>query len=226
MKNKTAILIGATGLVGSHVLKELHDNIDIGQILIFGRRSVKTKHGKVKEYIIDFDQIENYKTLIRGDVLFSCLGTTLKAAGSKENQFKVDVTYQDEFAKIAADNRIPAYYLISAPGADKKSKFFYSLTPKVEMEFEAAQNRYLGLNNTETPTPSYTLLNMGIMKEINYSKTKNIQFQFQVNNLFDVAYQSHLSRLKYFEYYAQSPDGHLGIYNMGRNVTLKAVVPF
>ncbi len=139
MKNKTAILIGATGLVGSHVLKELQDKIDIGQILIFGRRSVKTKHGKVKEYIIDFDQIDNYKTLIRGDVLFSCLGTTLKAAGSKKTQFKVDVTYQDEFAKVAADNRIPAYYLVSAPGADKKSKFFYS---RIKGELEERIQRY------------------------------------------------------------------------------------
>lgn len=126
MKNKTAILIGATGLVGSHVLKELQDRIEIGQVLIFGRRPAGANSGKVREYLIDFDRIEDYADLIRGDVLFSCLGTTLKAAGSKETQTKVDVTYQDKFAKIAADNKIPAYYLVSAPGADKKSMFFYS----------------------------------------------------------------------------------------------------
>lgn len=126
MKNKTAILIGATGLVGSNVLKELQESSEIGQILVFGRRSINSSYGKVKEYIIDFDRIGDYGNLIRGDVLFSCLGTTLKAAGSKEAQFKVDVTYQDEFARMAATNNVPDYYLVSAPGADKKSKIFYS----------------------------------------------------------------------------------------------------
>jgi len=103
---------------------------------------------------------------------------------------------------------------------------FVSLTPKIEMEYNARQNRYLSLNETETFTPAYTLFNAGLTAEIKYSENENIQLVFQVNNLFDKAYQSHLSRLKYFEYYSQSPNGHYGIYNMGRNLAIKMIVPF
>jgi iron complex outermembrane receptor protein len=82
------------------------------------------------------------------------------------------------------------------------------------------------LNGTETPTPAYVLFNAGMTIQIKCSKTQVLQFQWQVNNLFDKAYQSSLSRLKYFEYYRQSPDGHLGIYNMGRNFCFKMIAPF
>ncbi len=107
-----------------------------------------------------------------------------------------------------------------------ESKYFTVVTPKFEMEFAATQNRYYGLNHTESETPSYVLFNCGVVTEIKYFKTQTLQFLLQVNNLFNKAYQSHLSRLKYFEYYAQSPNQHLGIYNMGRNVCLKMIVPF
>ena len=94
------------------------------------------------------------------------------------------------------------------------------------MEFAAAQNRYLGLNNTETPTSAYVLFNCGVVMDLKYSSAQALQFQVQVNNFFNKVYQSNLSRLKYFEYYAQSPNGHLGIYNMGRNICFKVVLPF
>lgn len=109
---------------------------------------------------------------------------------------------------------------------EPQSKWLTSITPKFEMEYAATQNRYLGLNGTETATPAYTLFNLGLTTEINYSDDKNIQVVFQVNNLFDKAYQSHLNRLKYFEYYEHSPNGGQGIYNMGRNVVVKVIVPF
>lgn len=109
---------------------------------------------------------------------------------------------------------------------EPKSKWFISITPKFEVEYAATQNRYLGLNGTETVTPSYTLFNLGLTAEINYSEDKNIQVVFQINNLFDNAYQSHLNRLKYFEYYEQSPNEQYGIYNMGRNFVMKVIVPF
>lgn len=109
---------------------------------------------------------------------------------------------------------------------EPQSKWLTSITPKFEIEYAATQNRYLGLNGTETETPSYTLFNLGFTAEINYFKDKNIQFVFQVNNLFNKAYQSHLNRLKYFEYYEQSPNGRYGIYDMGRNFVVKMIVPF
>ena len=93
-------------------------------------------------------------------------------------------------------------------------------------EYTAAQHRYLALYNTETPTPSYTLLHAGANTSIRLSKTLTIQWLIQIENLLNIAYQSNLSRLKYFEYYTQSPNGHLGIYNMGRSLNTRITIPF
>lgn len=105
-------------------------------------------------------------------------------------------------------------------------KHSFSLHPKMEMELSAMQNRYLALNNTETPTQGYVLFNIGISATIPYSKNYTAQLLLQVNNLLDKAYQSNLSRLKYLEHYQQSPNGHYGIYNMGRNICVKCVLSF
>ncbi len=85
---------------------------------------------------------------------------------------------------------------------------------------------YLALDNTETATPSYTLINLGIITTVRYAQNFSLQFQVQVNNLLNTAYQSNQSRLKYFEYYSASPNGYLGIYNMGRNICVKMIMPF
>jgi uncharacterized protein YbjT (DUF2867 family) len=63
---------------------------------------------------------------VQGDVLFSTMGTTIKTAKTKENQYRVDFTYQYEFAKAAAENGVGAYVLVSSMGADSKSLVFYS----------------------------------------------------------------------------------------------------
>ena len=107
-----------------------------------------------------------------------------------------------------------------------KSKTIPSVNVRAEMEYDAEQNRYLELNNTETATPSYTLFNFSINTQINYSERNKVELQLQVNNAFDKAYQSNLSRLKYFEYYTASPNGHTGMFNMGRNICLKAIFSF
>lgn len=99
-----------------------------------------------------------------------------------------------------------------------------SLNFKLEADLNGAQNRYLGLNQTETATPSYTLINAGGGAKINYGQRHHLQLQ--VNNLFNVAYQSNLNRLKYADYYSTSPSGRTGIYNMGRNICLKAIIEF
>ena len=107
---------------------------------------------------------------------------------------------------------------------ETQSKWLSAITPKFEVEYSAIQNRYLGLNGTETATSAYTLFNLGLTAEINYSEGRNIQLIFQANNLFNKAYQSHLNRLKYFEYYGNSPNGKYGIYNMGRNFVIKIIL--
>jgi iron complex outermembrane receptor protein len=97
---------------------------------------------------------------------------------------------------------------------------------KAELEYNAAQNRFLALNHSETATPSYTLINLSAGTRIIYYRSNQIQILFQINNLTNIAYQNNLSRLKYFEYYTSSPDGHSGIYNMGRNICVKFIVAF
>ena len=97
---------------------------------------------------------------------------------------------------------------------------------KIQLAYYAKQNRVYLTDNTETPTPGYTLFNAGIGGSITNKKDKILfNIYFMGNNLFDVAYQDHLSRLKYFEPYPGSPVAHPGIYNMGRNFSIKIDVP-
>ncbi|AKD57598.1 TonB-dependent receptor [Spirosoma radiotolerans] len=108
-----------------------------------------------------------------------------------------------------------------------KRQWLSDVTIKADVDYNARQDRYLGLNNTETATAAYTLVNAGIDGLVRVGKDKpGLRVLFQVNNLFDVAYQSNLSRLKYFEYFTQSPNGRLGMFGMGRNICLKLTIPF
>ena len=98
---------------------------------------------------------------------------------------------------------------------------------KVQVQVMAAQNRVFSYDNTETPTSGYTLLNLGAGTGFKNKRGNNVlNVYLLANNIFDRAYQDHLSRLKYFEQYAASPTGRLGIFNMGRNVSLKLIKNF
>ncbi len=123
---------------------------------------------------------------------------------------------------------IPPMHTHSEVRADIKKKFTYfsSLFAKVEMEYYAEQDRAYLAFNTETKTPSYTLFNVGIGADVT-NKSGKILFSINIlgNNITDVAYQAHLSRLKYFEDYSNNESGRSGIYNMGRNISFKLLIP-
>jgi iron complex outermembrane receptor protein len=107
-----------------------------------------------------------------------------------------------------------------------KLKHFSSLYLKVGMEYYAKQNRVYSADNTETPTPGYVLYNAGIGADITNCTGKIlVSINILGNNITDVAYQSHMSRLKYFEEYPDNPSGRSGIYNMGRNISFKVTMP-
>jgi uncharacterized protein YbjT (DUF2867 family) len=123
---KTALIIGATGLVGSHLLDMLLKDDNFSKVKVFTRRTTGQKSDKLEEQIIHFDDPDEWESFVKGDVLFSALGTTIKKAGSQEEQYKIDFTYQYRMAEIAARNGVACLVLVSSAGADSGSRIFYS----------------------------------------------------------------------------------------------------
>ncbi len=136
-KNKAqhALIVGATGATGKDLLELLLQDDSFYKVDIFLRRSIDIKHEKLTVHVIDFDKNEEWKNLVKGDILFSCLGTTLKSAGSKEAQWKIDYEYQYQFAKAAKENEVENYVLVSSSGASPNSIMFY---PKMKGQLEVA----------------------------------------------------------------------------------------
>jgi len=130
-----ALLVGATGATGKDLLDLLLKDDDFHRVDIFVRRDVDSNNEKLNVQVIDFEKPDQWKHLVRGDVLFSCLGTTLKAAGSKEAQWKIDYDYQYEFAKAARENGVDNYVLVSSSGASPDSFLFY---PRMKGQLEDA----------------------------------------------------------------------------------------
>jgi len=121
-----ALVIGATGAVGKDLVQQLSEDSTFERVDIFVRREVKIPAAKVVAHIVDFDHPETWADQFKGDVLFSCLGTTIRAAGSQDAQWKVDYTYQYEAAKAAKASGVKTYVLVSSVGANAKSKVFYT----------------------------------------------------------------------------------------------------
>lgn len=121
-----ALIIGATGATGKDLVRVLLDDPSYTEVVAFARRSSGLDHPKYSEVITDFEKLEEVSGFINGDVWFSCLGTTLKAAGSKEKQWKIDHDIPAKFAGLAKQNGVPRAVVVSAYGASTTSKVFYS----------------------------------------------------------------------------------------------------
>ena len=132
---KTALLVGATGLVGGFVLEQLLEDAYYDSVVVLSRKSLQLQHTKLKEVLVNFDQLENYTNDIKADVVFCCLGTTIKAAGSQEAFKKVDYEYPLRVAEIAKQNGASAFLIVTALGAAKSSIIFYN---RVKGEVEEA----------------------------------------------------------------------------------------
>ncbi|WP_431609810.1 NAD(P)H-binding protein [Chryseobacterium sp. 'Rf worker isolate 10'] len=130
-----ALVIGATGATGKDLVNQLLNDKEFDEVDIFVRKPIDIQNDKLKVHVVNFENPEEWKNMVKGDVAFSCLGTTLKDAGSKEAQKKVDFDYQYEFAKAAKENDVEDYILVSAYGANPQSKIFYS---KMKGELEEA----------------------------------------------------------------------------------------
>ena len=125
--NKTAILYGATGMVGKEVLDILLSHPNYNTVKVFGRRSCGRKHPKLQEFIIDFDKLVDtaYDTMVGHD-LYLCLGTTMAKAKTKEQFYRVDYKFQYIAAQIAKKQGADQVILISATDASRDSRIFYN----------------------------------------------------------------------------------------------------
>ena len=122
-----ATLIGGTGLTGSSLVRQLLADPAITKVISISRKSLEISSPKLAEVLIsDLAELSSIESKIRGDLYFCCLGTTIKAAGSKENFKKVDHAAIVAFAKIARAHDAKSFTLVSAMGANANSMIFYN----------------------------------------------------------------------------------------------------
>lgn len=132
---KTALIIGATGLVGGACLARLLKDDKFEKVIALTRSALSIEHPKLVNHIVDFNRLDTFADFCVGDVLFSAMGTTIGKAGSKEAFLKVDYTYPLEVAKAAKQNGVETHVLVSSLGADAGSSIFYSqVKGKLELD--------------------------------------------------------------------------------------------
>ncbi len=130
---KKAILIGATGLTGSHLLQQILVDTRFYSVVVFVRRTTGITHPKLIENIVDFEKPHEWLHMVQGDVVYLALGTTRAKAGGKTAQYMVDYSYQYRVASQAVRHNIPSIILVSSAGAALNSLFFYARM-KAELE--------------------------------------------------------------------------------------------
>ena len=121
-----ALIIGATGATGKDLVTQLLADDTYSEVHCFVRKPLALTHHKLHSHVVDFEHPEVWADLLHGDVAFSCLGTTLAVAGSKEAQWRVDYDYQYAFAQQCKANGVPTFVLVSAAMANAQSKVFYN----------------------------------------------------------------------------------------------------
>ncbi|MCX5883029.1 MAG: NAD-dependent epimerase/dehydratase family protein [Deltaproteobacteria bacterium] len=149
----TAIVIGATGLVGRALIDQLADADHISKVITLTRRPAEHSCSKVHNQVVEFEHLEDYASLFRADLLFSCLGTTRKQAGSIAAQRKVDLDYQYKAAQLAANHGVRHYLLVSSSSANINSN-----NPYLQMKGELEQRvQTLPFNRISIFQPSLLL---------------------------------------------------------------------
>lgn len=146
---RSAIVVGATGLTGSSLIEQLCDNDEYVSVIVIARRELQYKHPKLEVKIRNFDTLEE-KDIEFAHELFCCLGTTIKKAGSREAFEKVDFEYPLAIASLAKKQGIPHMLVITAMGANERSRFYYN---RVKWKLEHALIE-LGLQRLSIIRPS------------------------------------------------------------------------
>ncbi len=147
---KTAIILGATGLTGSILLKKLLKDPVYEKIKLFSRSTADMNSPKIEEHLIDMLQLEKHSEAFKADVVFCCIGTTKSKTPNKETYKKIDYGIPVTAAKLAKKNGIKTFIVISAMGADENSSIFYNKT-KGEMQRDVLNQH---IENTYILQPS------------------------------------------------------------------------
>ena len=142
---KVALLAGASGLVGGYVLEGLLDAPDFSRVYAVTRRPLGREHARLANRIVQFDKLEAQLQGVACHVAFCCLGTTIREAGSNEAFRQVDVDYVLAFARAARAAGAQRFVVVSAAGADARSRVFY-LRTKGEMEQGLAELGFQGVD--------------------------------------------------------------------------------
>jgi uncharacterized protein YbjT (DUF2867 family) len=136
---RSALVLGATGLVGGFCLDELLADTRYDRIHVLSRRPTGRQSERLEEQLCDLSEMERYGDRFSVDAVFCCLGTTIRKAGSREAFRKVDLEYPKTAARLAAERGASRYLLVSSVGADSSSRVFYS---RVKGEVEEAVSRF------------------------------------------------------------------------------------
>jgi len=133
MTPRTALIVGATGLIGGYCLQTLCAASNYSEVTTLARKPLITTHRKLKKVLTNFDNLERELSTIHVHDVYCCLGTTIKKAGSQEAFKKIDFSLVVTIARLMRKQGAAQFLVISALGADKDSKVFYNRT-KGEME--------------------------------------------------------------------------------------------
>jgi uncharacterized protein YbjT (DUF2867 family) len=147
---KTAIILGATGLTGSILLKKLLKDPAFEKIILFSRRSAEENSPKIEEHLIDMFQLEKHSEAFKANVVLCCIGTTKAKTPDKETYKKIDYGIPITAARLTKQNGIETFIVISAMGADENSGIFYNKT-KGEMQRDVLKQQ---IKNTYILQPS------------------------------------------------------------------------
>jgi uncharacterized protein YbjT (DUF2867 family) len=123
---RSVLLLGATGLVGRELLSLLLEDDDVSRVVVIARRASGARHTKLEERVVDLDKMQEHSDAFKVDQIFCALGTTIKVAGSQERFRVVDHDYPLSAARLGKEQGAKHYLLVSAMGANAKSRIFYN----------------------------------------------------------------------------------------------------
>jgi len=132
---RSAVVAGATGLIGGHLVELLLADSGYDRVTTLVRKQTPAKHPKLLQRVVDFDRLTEIPDFPVAEDAFCCLGTTIKEAGSQDAFYRVDFTYVLELARATSHQKAKQFLLVTALGADPKSRIFYN---RVKGEIEQA----------------------------------------------------------------------------------------